>query len=165
MVDQELAASENQSVLFSQVEPLSDDLIRSFMQVAHLTPGPNISGVLLIGNHYLGLGGIFLLFVALLIPSGLAMVFMYRLNQKLYTRKWFTHFKAGALAAVVGVLIYFLFYLAKKILVENYALTALFLFQVLFVVFLIRQKKVNSIAVTFGSGIFTWLIYSIFGGF
>ena len=165
LIDQEFSASGNQEILMNQLEPLSEANIQYFMQVAHLTPGPNISGMLLIGNHYFGLGGIGLIFIALLLPSAISIILLYRLNFKLSLRSWFLHFKQGALAAVIGILIYFMFQLSKKIPVENFVLTILFAIQVLVVLYLVRQKKVNGIFVTFGSGLFSWLVYFLFGGF
>jgi len=141
---------------------LSTDQFYNFMEVGQLTPGPNINGVLLIGNHYLGLPGIFLVLLGLLLPSILLMMGYYHLNLKLKNYHSFTLIKKGALAAIIGILIFFLIKLADRIPQSILPETLLFGGLTLISLYLIHFRKFNVIITTLLSGLIFWGYAQIF---
>ncbi len=137
--------------------PLSPDQFYHFMEVGQLTPGPNINGVLLVGNHYLGIPGIFLIFFSLLIPSVLIMIGFYHLNRKLGKSTSFSYFKNGALAAVIGILVFFLIKLGEKVPLDQGWETAFFAGIALIALYFIHFRKFNVIITTLACGSVFWL--------
>jgi chromate transport protein ChrA len=156
MVDQDF----HQKAPMAQLAPLTTETLSFFMQVAHLTPGPNISGVLLIGDHYLGYGGIFLVFIALLLPSILSIIFLYRINKRLVLKSWFQAFKKGAMAAVIGILLFFVFQLTSHMPRDNWIFSIFFLCQVGLALYLVRIRRVNGVLVAFLCGFLSWGFFS-----
>jgi len=136
--------------------PLDSEALYHFMEIGQLTPGPNINGVLLVGNFYHGLSGMFIVLLGLLLPSVLVIIMLYHLNQRVGLNQYFHHFKVGALAAIIGVLTFFLITLAEQVPRNNWFDTGLFIFQVLAVLYLVHMRKMNAILVTFLSGMMTW---------
>lgn len=133
----------------------------SYMEVGQLTPGPNINGVLLVGHYYSGYSGMGIVLMGLLLPSVIAMILLYRLNQKYGLNRFFSLFKAGALAAVIGVLIYLLVKLSVKIPQASTIRTMLFIAQVFVVLYFVHHRRTNVILIAFLSGLLTWA-YSYF---
>jgi len=136
--------------------PLHPEALYHYMEIGQLTPGPNINGVLLVGNFYQGLSGMFIVLLGLLLPSVVVIILLYHLNQRVGLNQYFHHFKVGALAAIIGVLTYFLITLAEQVPRSNWFDTGLFIFQVLAVLYLVHMRKMNAILVTFLSGMVTW---------
>lgn len=158
LVRQEFVEKEPQ--FLASLPPLSPDAFYNFMEVGQLTPGPNINGILLVGEHYLGLSGIFLVFVSLLLPSVVAMVLFYKLNRRLGAHPAFVLFKQGALAAVIGILFFFLIKLGEKIPKESLWETMPFALLAVAALYLIHFRKFNIILTTLLSGTLFWL-YSL----
>ena len=158
MVDQEFVTPTG-TVLQHWNKSLSESDLYKYMEVGRMTPGPNINGVLLVGYYFEGLWGILLSLVALLLPSGFAIVGLYHLNRRWKLSRKFSWFKEGALAGVIGVLIFFLVKLLGRTPHEN--ILQIVAFWSIFVISfaLIHIQKANIILVTLFSGLVTWSFY------
>ncbi len=141
--------------------PLLQDNFHRFMEIGQLTPGPNINGALLVGDHYLGLSGILIAFLGLLLPSVIAIIAMVQLNRRFGLNPAFRHFKQGALAAVIGILAYFLLKLGQQIPHENLLKIFIFGAQVLLALYLIHVRKFNVLVVTLICGTLSWLTHLV----
>ena len=139
-----------------QLEPLAPELFYQFMEVGQLTPGPTVNGVLLVGHHYDGLVGIGIALLGLLLPSILLIILLYKLNQRWGLSRHFHMFKTGALAAVIGILVFFFVQFGEKIPRTSLWQTLLFIAQILAVLYFIHVRRLNVILVTALSGVLTW---------
>ncbi len=153
----------NPEILSALGESLPREKFNEILEINRLTPGPNINVVLLVGEHYLGVGGVAIAFVALLLPSALAIVGLYKINQRVGFKDEFNSFKLGALAAVTGIFISFIVTTARKIPHET--LTEILVFGILTVLLfvLIHFKRVNIVIVTLFGAIMTWGFWLIWG--
>lgn len=150
--------------LLGSLSPLPVESFYSCMEVGQLTPGPNINGVLLVGHYYSGYSGMGIALMGLLLPSVLAMVLLYRLNRSYGLNRSFRLFKTGALAAVIGILIYLFIKLGVKIPQASPLRTILFILQAFVVLYFVHQRRAHVILVTFLSGLLSWAYGYFFVG-
>lgn len=146
-------ATEMQAV-FNRVIP--EDVFFNYIEIGRMTPGPNISGVLLVGHYYAGLSGIALSLLGIMLPSTVIMILFYHINQRWGHLKEFRWFKDGALTAVISVLVYFTIKMAERAPKTDTKQLLAFWFLAAFSFILIHTQKTNVILVTLFCGLVTW---------
>lgn len=135
---------------------LSENQFYQFLEIGRMTPGPNINGVMLVGHHYQGVPGIFIVFVGLLLPSVLAIMALFHINRKWGVNKKFAWFKQGALSAAIGILIFFTIKMMGRAPQTHLSQILAFWGIAVFAFVLIHKQKANIILVTLFSGLITW---------
>ncbi|MCP5463775.1 MAG: chromate transporter [Deltaproteobacteria bacterium] len=155
MIEQEFVQSPPEALQMLD-KPLTEEKLFSFLEVGRITPGPVVNGTFLVAHHFGGLTGLFFSFIALLLPSAFAIVGLFHFNKRFHNGNAFAAFKKGALAAVVGVLIYFLYYLSKQAPSEGLVPALLFWVFAGFLFVLIHFKRANVVLVTVYSGLVMW---------